>query len=217
MIFCQLTLCAFFFRASTHTSTSRTFKRSDAYKTIHDRVATSPHQWLRVRCIADILFRILSRWNGSIGYRAVWRHSEYRRCSEYQRILAWGAAQRKEERWRLWRLHIDHPRWKGLSCRQESRCSEEGKSFCYNRYATIVLERISLSHLEIHTQFEVVKKMCSSNAITSQVFISNKEHTMPSSQAEWRVIHTFFAEHMPRRNLELENMADVYLVSSNPK
>lgn len=33
---------------------------------------------------------------------------------------------------------------------------------------------------------------------------------MPASQQEWRSIHAFFAKYMPRRNLQLENMADVY-------
>lgn len=62
-------------------------------------------------------------------------------------------------------------------------------------------------------RFKAVQKMCSSTAITSHVFIPGKDHTMPSSKQEWQTIHAFFAERMPRRNLELENMADVYLVN----
>ncbi|ORY93081.1 Alpha/Beta hydrolase protein [Syncephalastrum racemosum] len=61
-------------------------------------------------------------------------------------------------------------------------------------------------------RFKTVQKMCSSTAITSQVFIPGKDHAMPASKQEWQTIHTFFAERMPRRNLELENMADVYIV-----
>ncbi|KAI8140014.1 Alpha/Beta hydrolase protein [Fennellomyces sp. T-0311] len=62
-------------------------------------------------------------------------------------------------------------------------------------------------------RFQEIQRLCSANALTSQVFISNKDHTMANSPGEWRVIHTFFAERMPRRNLQLENMSDVYLVN----
>ncbi|KAI8368232.1 Alpha/Beta hydrolase protein [Radiomyces spectabilis] len=64
-------------------------------------------------------------------------------------------------------------------------------------------------------KYQVVQRLCSSSAQTSQVFIKNKGHTMPSSEGEWRVIHTFFSDHMARRNIQLENMSDVYLVNSS--
>ncbi|KAG2218779.1 hypothetical protein INT45_000316 [Circinella minor] len=62
-------------------------------------------------------------------------------------------------------------------------------------------------------KFKEIQRLCSPDAITSQVFISNKDHTMANSSAEWRIIHTFFAERMPRRNLQLESMSDIYLVN----
>lgn len=62
-------------------------------------------------------------------------------------------------------------------------------------------------------KFKAVERQCSSSADVSQIFITNKDHTMPSSEREWRLIHTFFGKNMPRRNIELENMSDVYLVN----
>ncbi|CEG73761.1 hypothetical protein RMATCC62417_09080 [Rhizopus microsporus] len=63
------------------------------------------------------------------------------------------------------------------------------------------------------TKFKQIKKLCSSSAEVSQAFIPNKGHTMPSTEQEWRLIHTFFGKNMPRRNIELENMSGVYLVN----
>ncbi|KAI9492336.1 Alpha/Beta hydrolase protein [Zychaea mexicana] len=62
-------------------------------------------------------------------------------------------------------------------------------------------------------KFQEIQRLCSADALTSQIFISNKDHSMANSAAEWRILHTFFAERMPRRNLQLENMSDVYLVN----
>ncbi|KAF7720867.1 hypothetical protein EC973_005888 [Apophysomyces ossiformis] len=69
------------------------------------------------------------------------------------------------------------------------------------------------SKADAEKQFQVIQKFCSATAKTSQVFITNKGHTMASSEGEWRVIHTFFSDYMPRRNLQLESMADTYLVN----
>ncbi|KAI8979204.1 hypothetical protein BDF20DRAFT_868208 [Mycotypha africana] len=64
-------------------------------------------------------------------------------------------------------------------------------------------------------RFKAVEKFCKPSAKVSQVFITNKDHIMPKSESEWRVIHTFFGKYMPRRNLQLENMSDVYLVDNS--
>ncbi|KAG0164417.1 hypothetical protein DFQ28_010355 [Apophysomyces sp. BC1034] len=66
---------------------------------------------------------------------------------------------------------------------------------------------------EAEKKFQIIKRFCASTAQTSQVFITNKGHSMPNGEGEWRVIHTFFSDYMPRRNLALENMSDVYLVN----
>ncbi|KAI7907607.1 Alpha/Beta hydrolase protein [Cokeromyces recurvatus] len=69
------------------------------------------------------------------------------------------------------------------------------------------------SKSEAEKRFKMIKNKCSPSAEVSQVFIENKDHTMPTSEKEWRIIHTFFGKNMPRRNIELENMSDVYLVN----
>ncbi|KAI9474052.1 MAG: Phospholipase/Carboxylesterase-domain-containing protein [Benjaminiella poitrasii] len=69
------------------------------------------------------------------------------------------------------------------------------------------------SKSEAEKKFKEIKNQCSSSAEISQVFIKNKDHVMPASQEEWRIIHTFFGKNLPRRNIELENMSDVYLVN----
>ncbi|KAI7863418.1 Alpha/Beta hydrolase protein [Spinellus fusiger] len=61
-------------------------------------------------------------------------------------------------------------------------------------------------------KFQQIQQACSPSAITSQVFITNKDHTMPQGEGEWRIIHSYFSKYMARRNIELESMADVYLV-----
>ncbi|KAI9306528.1 Phospholipase/Carboxylesterase-domain-containing protein [Cunninghamella echinulata] len=68
--------------------------------------------------------------------------------------------------------------------------------------------------------FSQIKNACTSTNNNSdrlqQIFIPNKsEHSMPSNQSEWRYIHAFFAKHMPRRNLRLEKMSDVYEIQLN--
>ncbi|KAI7875729.1 Alpha/Beta hydrolase protein [Mucor mucedo] len=68
------------------------------------------------------------------------------------------------------------------------------------------------SKFEAEKRFKAIERQCGSTAETSQIFITNKDHTMPSSEREWRLIHTFFGKNMSRRNIELENMSDVYLV-----
>ncbi|KAL7311861.1 hypothetical protein PS15m_009575 [Mucor circinelloides] len=69
------------------------------------------------------------------------------------------------------------------------------------------------SRTEAEKRFKAVERQCAASAEVSQIFITNKDHTMPSSEREWRLIHTFFGKNMPRRNIELENMSDVYLVN----
>ncbi|KAI9276700.1 Alpha/Beta hydrolase protein [Phascolomyces articulosus] len=69
------------------------------------------------------------------------------------------------------------------------------------------------NRVKAEKKFQEIQRLCSPDALSTQVFISNKDHTMANSPAEWRIIHTFFAERMPRRNLQLENMSDVYLVN----
>ncbi|KAI8329145.1 Alpha/Beta hydrolase protein [Chlamydoabsidia padenii] len=59
-----------------------------------------------------------------------------------------------------------------------------------------------------------VKESCSSKANIEHLFFAGKGHSMPVSQSEWRSIHSFFANQMPRRNLQLENMSDVYEVQT---
>ncbi|GAA5802498.1 hypothetical protein HPULCUR_007963 [Helicostylum pulchrum] len=68
------------------------------------------------------------------------------------------------------------------------------------------------SKFEAEKRFKAIERQCASSAEISHIFISNKNHTMPSSEREWRLIHTFFGKNMSRRNIELENMSDVYLV-----
>lgn len=58
-----------------------------------------------------------------------------------------------------------------------------------------------------------MKKQCALSTEANQIYIPGKDHTMPASEPEWRAIHTFFGKYMPRRNIELENMSDVYLVN----
>lgn len=62
------------------------------------------------------------------------------------------------------------------------------------------------------SKFKAIERQCASTAELSHTFITNKNHTMPASEREWRLIHTFFGKNMSRRNIELENMSDVYLV-----
>ncbi|RUS17369.1 Alpha/Beta hydrolase protein [Endogone sp. FLAS-F59071] len=62
-------------------------------------------------------------------------------------------------------------------------------------------------------KFEQLKQFCSPDAKLSQLFIPKKGHQMPNSEREWHAIHTFFAAHLARRNLQLEAMSDVYEVS----
>ncbi|KAH8553205.1 Alpha/Beta hydrolase protein [Umbelopsis sp. PMI_123] len=62
-------------------------------------------------------------------------------------------------------------------------------------------------------KLEIIKKYCDDSAKVSHFFVSGKDHSMPKSQLEWRAIHTFFSINLARRNIELENMSDVYLVS----
>ncbi|KAL0077520.1 Alpha/Beta hydrolase protein [Phycomyces blakesleeanus] len=62
-------------------------------------------------------------------------------------------------------------------------------------------------------KFKAIQRFCSPSAETSQIFITNKDHTMAHSEGEWRVIHTFFSKYLARRNIQLENMSDVYLVN----
>ncbi|KAI8078910.1 Alpha/Beta hydrolase protein [Halteromyces radiatus] len=62
--------------------------------------------------------------------------------------------------------------------------------------------------------FNGIKQRCASTAQIKQLFISGKGHHMPTTEQEWRSIHSFFASYMPRRNLELENMADVYEINT---
>lgn len=69
------------------------------------------------------------------------------------------------------------------------------------------------SKAEAEKRFKAVERQCASSAEISHIFITNKDHTMPASEREWRLIHTFFGKNMPRRNIELENMSDVYLVN----
>ncbi|KAI9280524.1 Alpha/Beta hydrolase protein [Sporodiniella umbellata] len=62
-------------------------------------------------------------------------------------------------------------------------------------------------------KFKEIKNYCASSVELTQSFIPNKGHIMPNSEKEWRLIHSFFGKNMPRRNIELENMADVYQVN----
>ncbi|KAJ2955377.1 hypothetical protein NQZ79_g8613 [Umbelopsis isabellina] len=62
-------------------------------------------------------------------------------------------------------------------------------------------------------KLDIIKKYCDPSAKVSHFFVPGKDHTMPKSQLEWRAIHTFFSINLARRNIELENMSDVYLVS----
>ncbi|CAO3600998.1 unnamed protein product [Absidia cylindrospora] len=66
------------------------------------------------------------------------------------------------------------------------------------------------SKMQAEKMFGQVKQFCTSSAQTQQLFFAGKGHSMPATQEEWRAIHAFFASQMPRRNLQLENMADVY-------
>ncbi|KAI8888385.1 alpha/beta-hydrolase [Backusella circina FSU 941] len=66
---------------------------------------------------------------------------------------------------------------------------------------------------EAEKRFKAIERQCASSASLEQIFISNKGHTMPAGEREWRLIHTFFGKNMPRRNMQLENMSDVYLVN----
>jgi hypothetical protein len=62
-------------------------------------------------------------------------------------------------------------------------------------------------------KLEIIKKYCDASAKISHFFVPGKDHSMPKSQLEWRAIHTYFSINLSRRNIELENMSDVYLVS----
>ncbi|KAG2173282.1 hypothetical protein INT43_004656 [Umbelopsis isabellina] len=62
-------------------------------------------------------------------------------------------------------------------------------------------------------KLDIIKKYCDPSAKVSHFFVPGKDHAMPKSQLEWRAIHTFFSINLARRNIELENMSDVYLVS----
>ncbi|CAO3681437.1 unnamed protein product [Rhizopus stolonifer] len=71
----------------------------------------------------------------------------------------------------------------------------------------------TVSKASAETKFKEIKNFCASSAEVSQTFIQNKTHAMPNSEKEWRLVHTFFGKNMSRRNIELENMADVYQVN----
>ncbi|ORY05874.1 alpha/beta-hydrolase [Basidiobolus meristosporus CBS 931.73] len=47
---------------------------------------------------------------------------------------------------------------------------------------------------------------------TQTITVPNKGHAMPSGPREWQPIMSFFAQHLSRRQVELENMAELYEV-----